>query len=134
MAGRAIAVGLNRKGHDLRARIRAGIRLCGDRFDRDVHRDPAPIGGIHPLLAAQFSPRTFDPSAAVDDRSLELLLEAARWAREAGLLVVTPRSAGPPRPRRRAATVAASPISSFRPLVAVRVADVPAIAADRTCG
>ncbi|MFI9721400.1 nitroreductase family protein [Streptomyces sp. NPDC052396] len=41
-------------------------------------------GGIHPLLAERFSPHKFDPSATVDDRSLGLLLEAARWAPSAG--------------------------------------------------
>ncbi|WP_086830207.1 nitroreductase family protein [Streptomyces sp. NRRL B-24572] len=41
-------------------------------------------GGIHPLLAGRFSPYRFDPSAAVDDASLGLLLEAARWAPSAG--------------------------------------------------
>ncbi|MFE5295580.1 nitroreductase family protein [Streptomyces sp. NPDC056632] len=46
--------------------------------------DPEPADGIHPLLAGRFSPYRFDPSAAVDDRSLRLLLEAARWAPSAG--------------------------------------------------
>ncbi|MET9609355.1 nitroreductase family protein [Streptomyces sp. NPDC006512] len=41
-------------------------------------------GGVHPLLAGRFSPYTFDPSAGVDDRTLDLLLEAARWAPSAG--------------------------------------------------
>jgi nitroreductase len=49
-----------------------------------MRQDPEPISGIHPLLAGRFSPRTFDPSAAVDDHTLELLLEAARWAPSAG--------------------------------------------------
>ncbi|MFF7337974.1 nitroreductase family protein [Streptomyces sp. NPDC008163] len=40
--------------------------------------------GIHPLLARRFSPYRFDRSAVVDDRALELLLEAARWAPSAG--------------------------------------------------
>ncbi|MEU6510088.1 nitroreductase family protein [Streptomyces sp. NPDC046942] len=40
--------------------------------------------GLHPLLAGRFSPSRFDPSAVVDDRSLGLLLEAARWAPSAG--------------------------------------------------
>lgn len=39
---------------------------------------------IHPLLAARFSPYAFDPAAAVDDETLSLLLEAARWAPSAG--------------------------------------------------
>ncbi|MEW1862286.1 nitroreductase family protein [Streptomyces sp. NBC_00669] len=43
-----------------------------------------PSGGIHPLLAGRFSPYGFDPSAAVDDHALGLLLEAARWAPSAG--------------------------------------------------
>jgi hypothetical protein len=49
-----------------------------------VQRDLEPAGGIHPLLAERFSPDKFDPSAAIDDRSLGLLLEAARWAPSAG--------------------------------------------------
>ncbi|MFD8010602.1 nitroreductase family protein [Streptomyces sp. NPDC058955] len=39
---------------------------------------------LHPLLAGRFSPSRFDPSAVVDDRTLGLLLEAARWAPSAG--------------------------------------------------
>lgn len=46
--------------------------------------DPELLGGIHPLLAGRFSPTRFDASAAVDDGSLNLLLEAARWAPSAG--------------------------------------------------
>jgi nitroreductase len=49
-----------------------------------VRRDLEPAGGIHPLLAGRYSPDKFDPSAAIDDRSLGLLLEAARWAPSAG--------------------------------------------------
>ncbi|WP_431683155.1 nitroreductase family protein [Kitasatospora sp. KL5] len=49
-----------------------------------MHRDPARSGGIHPLLAGRFSPLAFDPTAAVDDHALGLLLEAARWAPSAG--------------------------------------------------
>lgn len=49
-----------------------------------VQRDPEPPAGLHPLLAGRFSPYKFDPSAAVDDHSLALLLEAARWAPSAG--------------------------------------------------
>ncbi|MFI8323294.1 nitroreductase family protein [Streptomyces sp. NPDC085529] len=47
---------------------------------------PAPESpdSLHPLLAGRFSPSRFDPSAAVDDRTLGLLLEAARWAPSAG--------------------------------------------------
>ncbi|MER5204968.1 nitroreductase family protein [Streptomyces sp. NPDC002825] len=47
---------------------------------RDLELSP----GIHPLLAGRFSPYRFDPSAVVDDESLGLLLEAARWAPSAG--------------------------------------------------
>ncbi|MER5946845.1 nitroreductase family protein [Streptomyces sp. NPDC001904] len=36
------------------------------------------------MLAGRFSPSRFDPSAAVDDDTLGLLLEAARWAPSAG--------------------------------------------------
>ncbi|MFF8375182.1 nitroreductase family protein [Streptomyces sp. NPDC015661] len=50
-----------------------------------MRRDPEPSdGGIHPLLAGRFSPYRFEPSAVVDDASLRLLLEAARWAPSAG--------------------------------------------------
>lgn len=50
----------------------------------DMRRDQQPPGGIHPLLAGRFSPSRFDPSAAVDDHAVSLLLEAARWAPSAG--------------------------------------------------
>ncbi|MGW7312086.1 nitroreductase family protein [Streptomyces sp. NPDC054865] len=40
--------------------------------------------GVHPLLSGRFSPYAFDPSVKVDDRALDLLLEAARWAPSAG--------------------------------------------------
>ncbi|WP_435611560.1 nitroreductase family protein [Streptomyces sp. bgisy159] len=46
--------------------------------------DPEQPSGIHPLLAERFSPTRFDPSAVVDDHTLGLLLEAARWAPSAG--------------------------------------------------
>ncbi|MFE8954916.1 nitroreductase family protein [Streptomyces althioticus] len=49
-----------------------------------MHHPQEPPSGIHPLLAGRFSPSRFDPSAAVDDRALKLLLEAARWAPSAG--------------------------------------------------
>ncbi|MGA5821534.1 nitroreductase family protein [Kitasatospora sp. NPDC094028] len=49
-----------------------------------MNQDPQRPGGIHPLLAARSSPSAFDPSAAVDDHALGLLLEAARWAPSAG--------------------------------------------------
>ncbi|MFE9422675.1 nitroreductase family protein [Kitasatospora sp. NPDC006697] len=39
---------------------------------------------LHPLLAGRFSPYKFDPAGVVDDRALEVLLEAARWAPSAG--------------------------------------------------
>ncbi|MFD3595077.1 nitroreductase family protein [Nocardia sp. NPDC058640] len=39
---------------------------------------------LHPLLAGRFSPYAFDSGAAVDDATVELLLEAARWAPSAG--------------------------------------------------
>jgi nitroreductase len=43
-----------------------------------------PHEGLHPLLAARFSPSGFDPAGTIGDRDLELLLEAARWAPSAG--------------------------------------------------
>ncbi|MGW2651351.1 hypothetical protein ACWC2T_42350 [Streptomyces sp. NPDC001393] len=43
-----------------------------------MRRDQEPPGNIHPLLAGRFSPSRFDPSAAVDDHAVGLLLEAAR--------------------------------------------------------
>lgn len=46
--------------------------------------DHVPLDGLHPLLAGRFSPAAFDPAGAVDDRGVELLLEAARWAPSAG--------------------------------------------------
>ncbi|MFF8713255.1 nitroreductase family protein [Streptomyces sp. NPDC015184] len=49
-----------------------------------MQHDSKPPGSIHPLLAGRFSPYRFDPSAAVDDHCLGLLLEAARWAPSAG--------------------------------------------------
>jgi len=39
---------------------------------------------IHPLLAARFSPRAFDPARAVTDDELIALFEAARWAPSSG--------------------------------------------------
>jgi nitroreductase len=35
---------------------------------------------LHPIIAARWSPRAFDPAGEVSDRSLRALLEAARWA------------------------------------------------------
>ncbi|MFJ1708064.1 nitroreductase family protein [Kitasatospora sp. NPDC088346] len=49
-----------------------------------MQHDQELSGGIHPLLAGRFSPGRFDPSAVVDDRTVDLLLEAARWAPSAG--------------------------------------------------
>ncbi|MEU7020272.1 nitroreductase family protein [Streptomyces sp. NPDC046203] len=49
-----------------------------------MRRDHEPSDGLHPLLADRFSPYRFDPSVTVDDRTLGLLLEAARWAPSAG--------------------------------------------------
>ena len=40
--------------------------------------------GLHPLLAARWSPATFDPTHEVDEAQAELLVEAARWAPSAG--------------------------------------------------
>ena len=40
--------------------------------------------GIHPLLAARWSPTTFDAAAEVSSAEVESLLEAARWAPSAG--------------------------------------------------
>jgi nitroreductase len=39
---------------------------------------------LHPLLAARWSPTTFDPCHDVSDDNVDLLLEAARWAPSAG--------------------------------------------------
>jgi nitroreductase family protein len=39
---------------------------------------------LHPLLAARWSPTTFDASAEVSPAEVESLLEAARWAPSAG--------------------------------------------------
>lgn len=48
-------------------------------------RPQEPAGdGIHPLLAQRYSPSRFDPSTVVDDRTLDRLLDAARWAPSAG--------------------------------------------------
>ena len=35
---------------------------------------------LHPLIADRHSPRSFDPAHELDDASLGMLLEAARWA------------------------------------------------------
>lgn len=40
--------------------------------------------GLHPLLAARWSPTTFDPVFELDAVQAELLVEAARWAPSAG--------------------------------------------------
>lgn len=39
---------------------------------------------LHPLLAARWSPRSFDPEHVVGDAELAGLVEAARWAPSAG--------------------------------------------------
>ncbi|MCP2311801.1 nitroreductase family protein [Kitasatospora paracochleata] len=49
-----------------------------------MRSDQPGADGLHPLLAGRYSPTAFDPSAAVDDHALALLLEAARWAPSAG--------------------------------------------------
>ncbi|WP_031515004.1 nitroreductase family protein [Streptomyces sp. NRRL F-5123] len=49
-----------------------------------MNRDRPPLDGLHPLLAGRFSPSKFDPSGALDDDAVALLLEAARWAPSAG--------------------------------------------------
>ena len=46
--------------------------------------DPAVEPTLHPLLAARWSPTTFDPSHQVGEPDVECLLEAARWAPSAG--------------------------------------------------
>lgn len=38
---------------------------------------------VHELLAARWSPRSFDPAAVLDDAQLTRLLEAARWSSSA---------------------------------------------------
>ncbi|MDP9435886.1 MAG: nitroreductase family protein, partial [Actinomycetota bacterium] len=40
--------------------------------------------GLHPLLAARWSPRRFDPDATLTREQLRPLLQAARWAPSAG--------------------------------------------------
>lgn len=40
--------------------------------------------GLHPLLAARFSPLLFDPAHELTREDEDLLLEAARWAPSAG--------------------------------------------------
>jgi nitroreductase len=42
------------------------------------------VPGLHPLLAARWSPTTFDPLFELDAARTELLVEAARWAPSAG--------------------------------------------------
>lgn len=46
--------------------------------------DDATDGLLHPLLAARWSPTSFDPSTPVTPGETESLLEAARWAPSAG--------------------------------------------------
>jgi hypothetical protein len=50
--------------------------------------DGAPPPVLHPLLAARWSPTTFDPSYEVTTADVDAILEAARWA-------CTPDSSGP---------------------------------------
>jgi nitroreductase len=40
--------------------------------------------GLHPLLAARWSPTRFDGAHRISDSDVELILEAARWAPSAG--------------------------------------------------
>ncbi|WP_322974417.1 nitroreductase family protein [Actinacidiphila epipremni] len=49
-----------------------------------MDHDREAVDSLHPLLAGRFSPARFDPAGKVDDRAVELLLEAARWAPSAG--------------------------------------------------
>ncbi|GAA2564594.1 nitroreductase family protein [Winogradskya consettensis] len=42
------------------------------------------VPGLHPLLAARWSPTMFDPIFELDADHTELLVEAARWAPSAG--------------------------------------------------
>jgi nitroreductase len=42
------------------------------------------VPGLHPLLAARWSPTTFDPIFELAADQTELLVEAARWAPSAG--------------------------------------------------
>lgn len=46
--------------------------------------DDADVRPLHPLLAARWSPSTFEASASVSLPEIESLLEAARWAPSAG--------------------------------------------------
>jgi nitroreductase len=46
--------------------------------------NPAAAAAIHPILAARFSPRRFDPTRALDEESIATLVEAFRWAPSAG--------------------------------------------------
>lgn len=46
----------------------------------DAGAEPA----LHPLLAARWSPTTFDPAHEASAEDVECLLEAARWAPSAG--------------------------------------------------
>jgi len=61
-----------------------GIGLRGAGLAVDVSSEQPRPTRLHPLLADRYSPRAFDPAGTVDDESLELLLEAARWAPSAG--------------------------------------------------
>jgi nitroreductase len=46
--------------------------------------DPSDAQPLHPLLASRWSPTSFDDSRGEDWATVELLLEAARWAPSAG--------------------------------------------------
>ena len=46
--------------------------------------DGAPPPVLHPLLAARWSPTTFEPSYDVATADVDVILEAARWAPSAG--------------------------------------------------
>src|SRR5689334_14513889 len=47
-------------------------------------QDDPTAPSLHPLLAARWSPTTFDPGFDLDPSQVELLVEAARWAPSAG--------------------------------------------------
>ena len=61
---------------------------CSWRPGRPWHpekmQDDLVVAGLHPLLAARWSPTTFDGCHAATPSEVELLLEAARWAPSAG--------------------------------------------------
>ena len=65
---------LRRREYAVRRKIHATTVV------RTTVTDPA----LHPLLSSRFSPLQFDPAYLIDERRVELLLEAARWAPSAG--------------------------------------------------